>query len=276
MAARVRPLAGAVLAAAIGLLPGALASAQSVTIALVPGTLALAPDSVFTLELRVTQSGSAFNAFDATVGFDTAAVRFQATSPVSQQIGSLITAASCNSPFHVFTPPGGSDSVSTSVAIFCNGVSVTGPGQLYKLKFKASHVPADGWIRIRSATFYNAGVYVAPQVVPLYTSDAHVVVGTTGVGPGGAGEGFARLVAGPNPARGAVMLVLAGRAPGGGRVEIHDALGRLVRRLDVPAGLASVRWDGRDDAGRATPSGVYLVRWSSGGAVASGRVVHVP
>jgi hypothetical protein len=54
-------------------------------------------------------------------------------------------------------------------------------------------------------------------------------------------------------------------APGGGRVRvgIYDLRGRRVRELvdeDLAAGRHLRTWDGRDDAGRAMPSGVYLVR----------------
>ncbi len=55
----------------------------------------------------------------------------------------------------------------------------------------------------------------------------------------------------------------------GVRVTVHDARGRLVRHLCdgtmVPGGRV-VRWDGRDDAGRVLPSGVYLLQASRDGA----------
>lgn len=43
---------------------------------------------------------------------------------------------------------------------------------------------------------------------------------------------------------------------------VYDLAGRLVRRLDAEAGdqERTLRWDGRDDAGRDVPSGVYLLR----------------
>jgi subtilisin-like proprotein convertase family protein len=51
----------------------------------------------------------------------------------------------------------------------------------------------------------------------------------------------------------------------GGRVDvgIYDLRGRRVRQLvagEMPAGRHTVRWDGRDDGGRAVASGVYLCR----------------
>lgn len=49
-------------------------------------------------------------------------------------------------------------------------------------------------------------------------------------------------------------------------VRILDAAGTLVRRLslaDVPAGVATLRWDGLDDAGQVVPDGAYRVAASA-------------
>jgi hypothetical protein len=52
------------------------------------------------------------------------------------------------------------------------------------------------------------------------------------------------------------------------RVRVYDVSGRLVRTLvdgPRPAGMQSVVWDGRDDAGQPAASGVYLVRMAADG-----------
>ena len=60
-----------------------------------------------------------------------------------------------------------------------------------------------------------------------------------------------------------MSLPFALARPGDVRLEILDAAGR---RVAAPwhgpraAGEHVVVWDGRDEAGRAVPSGVYLVR----------------
>jgi hypothetical protein len=61
------------------------------------------------------------------------------------------------------------------------------------------------------------------------------------------------------------------RLPRTGQVtlDIHDARGRLVRRLIVDEtydeGPGLVVWDGNDDQGRALPSGIFLARIRAGG-----------
>lgn len=100
------------------------------------------------------------------------------------------------------------------------------------------------------------------------------------------------LVASPNPFHGSTILrrrsapatsAMDGAASNLGAVQtlmVHDAAGRVVRRLSVPRDLpaggdtpSSVEWDGRDDAGRSLPSGIYYVRDASGVRSAAAPVV---
>lgn len=62
------------------------------------------------------------------------------------------------------------------------------------------------------------------------------------------------------------------------RLRVHDACGRLVRTLadgEFPAGPHLAIWDGRDDARRELPSGLYFQRLEFGGEVRSGRMMLV-
>jgi len=57
-------------------------------------------------------------------------------------------------------------------------------------------------------------------------------------------------------------------------LQIFDVEGRLVRTLcdePRPAGRSEFEWDGRDEKGRALPSGVYLYRLSAAGIQYSRR-----
>jgi hypothetical protein len=63
----------------------------------------------------------------------------------------------------------------------------------------------------------------------------------------------------PNPARREVTFVASGGGdPGFLRLVILDAAGRAVRKVPATPDPAVFRWDGRDDAGRIVPSGVYF------------------
>lgn len=71
----------------------------------------------------------------------------------------------------------------------------------------------------------------------------------------------------PNPFNPSTRI--SGELVAAGRIElgVFDAQGRRQRTLasgDLPAGPFSLEWDGRDDAGRRLPGGVYFVRLSDG------------
>ena len=72
----------------------------------------------------------------------------------------------------------------------------------------------------------------------------------------------------PNPFHPRTALRLDVRRAGPVAVRVHGPGGRLVRTLfegSLPAGSRRIDWDGRDDAGRAVASGVYLFVASTAG-----------
>ncbi|MDO9694350.1 MAG: M6 family metalloprotease domain-containing protein [Candidatus Latescibacteria bacterium] len=81
------------------------------------------------------------------------------------------------------------------------------------------------------------------------------------------GAGLAQLLpASPNPFNPATVLRYC--VPAGARevrLAVFDQRGRRVRTLDAQtaAGWHESVWDGRDDEGRARPSGVYFARYSA-------------
>ncbi len=86
------------------------------------------------------------------------------------------------------------------------------------------------------------------------------------------------LPAWPNPTRDASNLRFA--LPAGGapaRLTLHDAGGRLVRRFPGPfaPGVNEVRWDGRDEAGRAVRPGLYFFQLEAGGTRLTRRLMVV-
>lgn len=262
-------LAGAALAAA-------RPAAAGVEVAILPATSNVAPGAEFDVTIDVTQAGSAFNGFVAIVGYDTTALTIVPAASVATQQGCLMTgacSAACGNTFHRFTPAG--DSLTITAHLLCDQVALTGPGTIYKLRFRASNTNQVTWIRLRRATFYNAGLYVTP----VATTDARVGIGIPlAVGDGPPPAAGLRVRAEPNPARGRLALAVESDRAGELRAEIHDVAGRLVRRLDAgwrEAGLARLPWDGTDLAGVRVRPGIYLVSARIGGRVANARFAIV-
>lgn len=250
----------------------AVPAGAAVNVALQPASLNVTPGADFEISIDITQAGSEFNGYTAMVTFDPAALTFVPLSSSSLQQGCLMTgacSAACGATFHRFTPSG--DSLSISNTLLCDQIFLTGPGNLYKLKFHASNTAQSTWVRFRHTSFLREGVYVTP----VATVDAHIVIGTPlDAGPAPAVAAFA-VRAEPNPARGPVVFALESDRAGGVQVEVHDLAGRLVRRFDMEAaagGVARVRWDGRTAAGERARPGVYLVTARSRGRIARARV----
>jgi flagellar hook assembly protein FlgD len=54
-------------------------------------------------------------------------------------------------------------------------------------------------------------------------------------------------------------------------VDIHDALGNVVRSLECTAGadgIATATWNREDDRGDLVPEGVYFCRYAEAGVIA--------
>lgn len=76
------------------------------------------------------------------------------------------------------------------------------------------------------------------------------------------------LTAWPNPFNPSVKIAFSGGSTREVRVDIFDTRGRLVRNLldtVVGSGRTVLEWNGKDDAGREAPSGIYFARVVSGG-----------
>lgn len=84
------------------------------------------------------------------------------------------------------------------------------------------------------------------------------------------------LSAHPNPFNPRTVISYELPEPAAVRLTVHDTAGRLVRTLVANAAVAEgrheVAWDGRDDAGRGLPAGVYHCRLEAGGR-ATGRAL---
>ncbi len=259
-------------AAAVLVTPASL-GAQGVTVALSPSQQ-VAPGAEFDLYLQVTKAGSPFNGFDAVIGYNPSALTLVPLSPVSQQEGSYMTGA-CGNTFHVFKPGASSDTITD--VLLCNGVSLTGPGQIYRLHFRASTTAQVTVVRfLPGLQFYNAGIYVTP------TTTTNAIIGI-GMPPPVSVEDAgppARLVLGaaPNPSPGGLVFTVESDRAGPETLTVFDVQGRVVRRFAdrrSAAGVRTVAWDGRSDAGVRLAPGVYLARLESAGRAVWRRVTLV-
>lgn len=103
------------------------------------------------------------------------------------------------------------------------------------------------------------------------------VTGTAGVGR--RAEPARLVLHGPNPFVPNSEVRFEMPAAGSARLVAVDVSGRRVRRLAagwLEAGAHRVRWDGRDDAGRALASGVYFLRLETAAGSAVRRVSLIP
>ena len=264
-----------VLGLLLGMLSGAGGARASVATALTPATQTVTPGTDFDLFFDVTAAGSSFNGYDLVVSYDPAALTFLPLAPTTAQQGCLMTggcSSACGNTFHVFAAAG--DSLSVNNVTLCNGFSLTGPGHLYKLRFRASNVSQTTSVQIRRARFYNAGLFVTP----VTTSGAAVGIGVNvGVGDRpGANPGAWR--AEPNPASGRIEFRAEGDASGLVTGEVLDLQGRVLHRWSPVWVGARGRlvWDGRDGNGARLPAGLYLVRLRRGAQVETTRVTLLP
>jgi hypothetical protein len=112
---------------------------------------------------------------------------------------------------------------------------------------------------------------------PSYIYRTRGSLGATGVDvavPAGSDAPSAR----PNPFAGGTTIEFQRSESGVARLTVHDASGRVVARLPGVApgpGVAQVRWDGKDTAGKPVAAGVYLLRLESAGGVSTGRVTRL-
>ena len=107
----------------------------------------------------------------------------------------------------------------------------------------------------------DLGAYsiVEAAVDDITTWDAAEVVGV----PSAGARPLRFRAPSPNPARGAVALVLDLPGPGRAEVEVLDPAGRHVRTIyrgQAPAGPLELRWDGADDQDRPAAAGLYFAR----------------
>jgi hypothetical protein len=127
----------------------------------------------------------------------------------------------------------------------------------------------------RSEMAYPAGPPNGPGTNP---NPQKIVLALAAIG-GGPTPAVPGLLITPNPFRTSVRIDYPVMAPGKIRLEVLDLAGRAVRILDdgfaVSQGVRTAIWDGRDARGIRVPSGLYLCRLGSEGAVVRGKILFM-
>ena len=263
-----RRCAAAGLLALFAAITSPIPARASVSLLLAPLSQTVTPGSEFEVTFQVTNASPAFNAFHFIVSFDPAALTTVKLSPTSAQMGSLIT-ASCTNNVNWFHMGAYTDTV--DVSMLCANVSVSGPGTVYRMHFRASTTPQVTQIRLLpDVQFANGGILVPDITV----SGTAIGIGMTPIldaGPPAPAAALA-LSASPNPAHGDVAFAFGRPLGARGTLAVHDVQGRLLRRLALAPGARTGAWDGRDAAGNRVAPGLYLVALRSG---ALERTVHV-
>lgn len=236
----------------------------SVHLAILPAASAVQSGSEFDVELTVTEAGTEFNGFDAYVEFDPAVLTFIQLPAVSQQ-GPLMQEACGNSPFHNFQIAPDSTSVSVNYVLLCAGVSVTGPGVIYRLRFRAEAESGTTHLRLLEGTsFYNAGV----RILPLVIDDAVVNIGSGTDVPPEPVETSLNLRAAPNPFNPQTVVYFDVPRSGPVSLMIYAIDGhRVVTLIDtfLVDGPHNVPWNGRDQNGQQVAAGIYRLRLEAAG-----------
>jgi hypothetical protein len=183
-----------------------------------------------------------------------------------------LCSAACGNTFHLYSAAG--DSAVANNVLLCNAQSLTGPGHLYRLRFKASNTLQTTTVTVRRARFYNAGLFVTP----VTTANATIGIGVT-VGVEDRGTSMPRgWRAEPNPSSGRIEFRADGDGAGLVTGEVVDLQGRIVHRWSpVWVGARGhLAWDGRGADGARLPAGLYLVRLQRGTQRHSTRVTLLP
>ncbi len=233
----------------------------SLTTADGPGPVSVQAGDTLAVRIEIPVAGPSFNAFDAYIRFDPEVLTFLQPDFQQDQVGPLMSDA-CAQSFHLFSQAPDSMTLEINFSLLCAGVSVTGPGVVYEVRFRCRDVDAYTHLELLTETgritrFYDDGYFVQPLVLtPLF-----VQAGAGAAPVPEAGAGRIGLRAAPNPFNPRTVFAFNLPQAGIATLAVYDVRGRLVRRLldgMLEAGSHRIAWDGRDDADRQVEAGVYF------------------
>ncbi len=267
--------------AMLGLLLGAgnAAGFAGISVSIRPDTAYVAPDEVFDLVVYVDSVGTPCSGFENTIAWEGVDLEYLSFQPES--LLALLSWSEWESP-HVYP-----DSTHIFIAIYPFQGFLDDPGPLYSFTFRARQL-GETPVRFSLARFGSA---YSGGISPVLTHDGIVYISDPGsdvpdLGPAGLPD----LRVAPNPLRsdGRVEFQLPAGSPG--RLELFDALGRLLGTAPIedrgaahgsegaiagagPSG-GSLPWQAL--CGPATvPAGVYFLRLTGGSRTGTARIVVI-
>jgi FG-GAP repeat/FlgD Ig-like domain/FG-GAP-like repeat len=167
--------------------------------------------------------------------------------------------------------------------VFDTGIPTFGVGSAIELSGLVSGLNADALYRWRLRIVSDSPFFPHSRWFMLAANGsgeadlrtASASTGVVGALPAAAGSVWLEPLA-PNPFSTVTELAYTLPEPRGVRLAVYDASGREVVVLAdefQDAGAHTTTWDGRTDAGRNLPAGVYFARLESGGRVEARKVV---
>ena len=216
--------------------PTALAA---VDLAILPSTVTVQPNEIFDVELTITPAGSAFNGYDAVIGFDPDAADLH-PAPAGRPGGAADDGRLLQPLPRLQRRAGGRP---------------PGPQPRAALRRRQRHRPRRGLpsalpgrpgqrtttISLDTGTaFYLAGLYVNP----VFTHDAEIRIGGPSPVPGMPTAADPRLTAAPNPFNPSTIISFEAAAPTRARITIHNLRGERVADADAEIPPDATPWPG--------------------------------
>lgn len=163
-----------------------------------------------------------------------------------------------------------------SLVVYSVSDLFTDPGSFDLHLFETSTAVDNGTSTGAPADDFDGNPRPAGQGYDIGAFEYQFGVGTDGEKPEDVHLGEIRLRTFPTPFDHTAIISYSLPQPGVAELGIYDLAGRRVRSLVLgpqPAGDGQAAWDGRDDAGKKSPDGLYLCRLESHGISTSSHLV---
>ncbi|MBU1701547.1 MAG: T9SS type A sorting domain-containing protein [Candidatus Eisenbacteria bacterium] len=221
-----------------------------ISVSISPGTTSVQPNDEFTVYLSIDEAGSEFDSYETVIEYDETLIELLSASQEALMLDP------CGNTWWV-PPTPGADSAFISHVLLCGGLTVTGPGNLSSLTFRALQ-NANAEITFDYIYFWIAGELV-PDIV---SHDGLVIIG--GAGAVNDIDGFTglKLDVSPNPAQSGLRLTMDMQERGAIDLTLYDPAGRKVSALAqgrfLEAGQHELAFHSRDLPAHIS-QGLYFV-----------------